>query len=346
MEDKIFIYADLDAIEEIILLDKNYPNLNKILQNNAVFCLNISDDEFNEIWKEESDLFVFCTGYNIPTPIALKTYFDSLKTDYSQIIEKPRSLFILNENSNKVQELYEKYGVLVVNKNEIRDDILQLKHFKEYSKDEQSIGNSNGWHNSLNGLNFPPSNSIVLTDNFLFSRKENNELIGVSNLINLISVLLPSKLSVDFHILVICNHPKLSSDECDKLIGRINASIIRLRDYKIKIEFVFTETIHKRILISNYYNINCDKGFEMFKISNSRKVIDSNDIDVYSVLHDPVNSTGDSAYKSTSKKLNELKTICNNLKVQINNGIKDHEKNIVGDCNKDKSLINRLIWFI
>jgi hypothetical protein len=95
--------------------------------------------------------------------------------------------------------------------------------------------------------------------------------------------------------------------------------------------------------MSNYFNIKCDKGFEMFKLSNNQIVLDPNDIDVHSVLHDPTNSTGDSAYKSTTKKLKEIKAISNELKEQINAGIIDHEKKIAGDCKKDKSLKNRLI---
>jgi hypothetical protein len=343
VDEKIVIYADLDTIEEIIIFEKNYPNLNKIFQDNAVFCLNISDEEFDKIWNEESDLFVFCTGHDIPFPVALNPYFETLKEDYSIIVEKPRALFFLNENADKIQELQNLYGILVVNKNDIRDNILQLKHFREFDKNQQITGTSNGWKNTLSNLLFPPSNSIVLSDNYLFSRKENGDLIGESNLVNLINVLLPPTLSVEFHILIISSHPKISSEECNRLLGRIKANILRLRDYSIVLEFVFSDTIHKRILMSNYYNIKCDKGFEMFKISNNQIVLDPNDIDVYSVLHDPTNSTGDSAYKSTTKKLKDIKAISNELREQINAGIIDPEKKIAGDCKKDKSLNNRLI---
>lgn len=343
MDDKIVIYADLNTIEEIIVFDDNYPNLNKIFQDNAVFCLNISDDEFDKIWNDESDLFVFCTGHDIPSPVALNTFFETLKEDYSIIADKPRALFFLNENADKIKELQNLYGILVVNKNDIRDNILQLKHYREFDKNQQITGTSNGWKNTLNNLKFPPSNCIVLSDNYLFSRKENGDLIGECNLVNLINVLLPTVLNVEFHILIISNHPKISSEECNMLLGRIKANILRLRDYSIVLEFVFSDTIHKRILMSNYYNINCDKGFEMFKISNNQIVLDTNDIDVYSILHDPTNSTGDTAYKSTTKKLKDIKAISNELKVQINAGVIDHEKKIAGDCKKDKSLNNRLI---
>ena len=343
MDDKIVIYADLDTVEEIIIFDNNYPNLNKIFQDNAVFCLNISDDEFDNIWNDESDLFVFCTGHDIPLPIALNKYFETLKEDYSIMVDKPRALFFLNENAEKIKEIQNSYGILAVSKNEIRDNVLQLKHFRDFNKNQQILGASNGWKNTLTNLGFPPSNCFVLTDNYLFSRKENGNLIGENNLLNLIDALLPPVLSVKFHILVICNHPNISSEECNRLIGRIKANIIRLRNYSIILEFIFSKTTHKRILMSNYYSIKCDKGFEMFKISNNQIVLDQNDVDVYSVLHDPINSSGDTGYKSTTIRLKDIKALSCDLKEQLNKGIIDNEKKIAGDCKKDKSLNNRLI---
>lgn len=346
--DKATLYTEKEVLEEFIIFSDQYPNWNEIIRKHTVWCVNLSDQELFEIWNEDNDIFSFCHGNDLPYPIALASYFTSLKEDYSHIAEKPRSIFILDETEENTNNLQSQFGVLVLSKNRIDDKVFNTKCFKELNKADTITGDSTGWSNLMMGISLPPSNSIVVSDNYLFSNKEHGSgrFFGEDNIVKLLENILPNELAIAFHILIVCNIPDISKQECNQLIGKIKTKITSLRKYELVLEFVFTDTLHKRKLFSNYYSITCDKGFAMFQISNDTIVRDENDFNLTTAFYDAKSNSGDTDFFASSKKLKAIKKTCQDLQVQINSGVNDHTKRIIGDCNKDKSINNRLVQSI
>lgn len=344
--DKIILYICKEALEDIVVFNDIYPNWHELIRGkHAVLCIDVSDEEMDKIWNENNDIYIFCHGNDIETPITLVSFFKDIMEDYSLVAEKPRSLFVLNADKDLMAQVQKDYGVIVQSKDCIDDDIIfSLKHFRELTKGDVIGGEKSGWSNLIGNKITVPSNAIIISDNYLFA---NNHNAGADNLIKLVDAILPPELKIPFHVLIISKSPDISEKRVNQLAGNIKTEITKLRDFNIQIEFVFTDTIHKRKLFSNYYSITCDKGFVMFYLDRDTIVKDDDtDFDLMSIFYGIKNHAGDSEYCSSSKRMDDIKKICTTLKEQINGGVEDHTKKIIGDCNKDKSINNRLLQSI
>lgn len=343
-ETKIVIYASRNALEEIAVFNDVYPNLHHIFKTHATLCVDMTDEELDNALEDlEGDLSQFCLKNDIGL-IALHPYFETLNENYSQVVEKPRSMFLLDISTEKAKELSENLGVIVQSDANINDNVLQFAFRKGVEKGEIIEGTGNGWQNLFKGLTFPPSNSIVISDNYLLQNEKDGKLIGFENLKLLLHAILPLKLGTVFHLFIITPMPqKISSERANQLNGMLKAYLRTIRDYEIQLEFVFSNTIHPRKIISNYFVIVCDKGFQLFHPTRTKEVHDANEIAATSILHDTSNSLGDTLLTISTKDIENIRKECKTLREQINAGIKDPTKKIIGDCGKNKEILNRLL---
>ena len=343
-ESKIVIYIGRDALESVIIFDDEYPNLHHIFKSHAVLCIDLSDDELDEILSDqESDLATFCLKNDIKT-VALKDYFTSLKEDKSTISEKPRAMFFFDVSEEEANSLSSKYGVIIQSEKKINDNILQLSFRRNLDKGQIVAGTNNGWQNLLKDQKLPPMNSLIISDNYLLQNETKGKLVGFENLKMILDSILPLNLESTFHLLIVAPMPqKIRPEKADQLNGMLKAYLKQIRNYDFQLEFVFNNTIHPRKIISNYFVIVCDRGFQLFHPDKTSMVYDDNEVSVTSVLHDTRNTSGDTLLAIASKDIDKIKKSCITLREQIQGGVKDPTKKIIGDTNKDKSIRNRLI---
>ena len=343
-ETKMVIYLSKNALEEVAVYNDIYPNLHTIFKSHAILCVDMTDEELDIALDDiEGDISQFCLKNNIET-YPLHSYFHSLSEDQSQIVHKPRSMFLLDISSAEAKYLTKNYGIIVQSKDSIDDKVLQLSFRKGVDKGTTIQGTSNGWQNLFEGLKFPPFNSLIISDNYLLQNESHGRNVGFENLKLLLDTLLPETLGTTFHLFIITPMPKkISPKKADCLNGMLKAYLQTIRDYNFQVEFVFSNTIHSRKIISNYFVIVCDKGFQLFHPIRTNEIYDNNEICVTSILHDTPNSFGDTLLTISAKDIDSIRKECINLRKQILNDVKDPTKKIIGDCGKDKTIQNRLI---
>jgi hypothetical protein len=181
----------------------------------------------------------------------------------------------------------------------------------------------------------PKSNSIILNDSYLFS-KENGKL-GMFNVKQLLRAIMPAECLDEFQITIITAvcywSPKVAEQKFNELLGFLKSEF----NYSVFLELIIwgasKSNNHKRMLISNYYTVVADCGFDLFNEKNM--TTNTNDVVVKRFFHD-VDQPGDSPYHQSNfrlelmrKTFNEAKEFCRNINPQIgciylNNG--DFEK--------------------
>lgn len=338
------IYAEKEIFEELILFNEEKPNWYKIICNHADVCLNMTDDELEAELVSDTVITEFIKISGGRSPIALKDFFDLVYKTNSKIAEKPRAVFFLDCDTEDAERMQKDYGVFVFNKDNIDDNALKGTFYKVLQQNNIINGNGNsGWENLLN-FELPPSNALVITDNYLFSNIENQNNVGQANLISLLEALLPEQLKTDYHITVFANEPpNRGPNWCNTLTNNLRESIYSLRLYSINFEIIFTETIHSRKLLLNYAEITCDRGFAIFRIRNNRQVREENDFRFERAFNRVDPSEGDTNYQASENILIQLKSKGEDVQNLVNNIGPTVNRIILGDCNDDFSLRNRLI---
>lgn len=337
------IYAEKEIFEKIIIYNEESPNWFKIFCNHADICLNITDQELDAEIDDETPISIFVNLTGGKRPIALKPFFDSIYDDNSLITDKPRSAFFLNYDTITTELLQKNYGVVVQSAQNIEDNILKGTYYRDLPKDKTFEDHKNkGWKN-LVSIPLPPSNALVITDDFLFADEERGETVGKSNLIQLVDAFLPPTLKIDFHLTVFANDNNKSQEWCEKLTSELQSAISALRPYSIIFEVVFTKTIHKRRLMLNYINSVCDKGFAVFKVKDNKTVRSKNDFRCDRIFNRIEPHEGDTDFKSIESDLIDLKSNYRSIAAYINNRGATQNFRILGNHNNDMSLINRLL---
>jgi hypothetical protein len=343
------IYSEKDIFDKIIVYKDSIPNWFNIFFNHSEICLNITDSELEAEEMEGTPIFEFIKSNGGRSVIALKEYFDLIYDDNSIIKEKPRSAFFLKYSKFEAEIIQNSYGVIVQCIESINDDVLTGSYKKKLLKDDKIELNGNfGWKSILNFV-FPPSNSLVITDNYLLQSVErvDNGYIhsGNRNILWLLDAILPKSLSIQYHITIISEDNDQNETWRKKVFNELNTDVKRLRDYDINLEIVFikSELLHERLLLMNYVNTSCEHGFNLFKAKDGKTVHVVNKLQINSYFSALNNNQGETEYQLASKDLSILKNICNKLAEHIHGGNPTYIGAIMGDCNSNKSIKNRLI---
>jgi hypothetical protein len=343
------VYAEKDIFENIIIFNDQTPNWFNIFCNHSEVCLNLTDEELEAEELEGTPIFEFIKANGGRSPIALKNFFETIYENNSVISEKPRSAFFLNYSKAEAESIQLAYGVIVHGNQFIDDNVLKGSFYKNLPKDTVfENATSKGWLNLIN-FTLPPSNAMVITDDYLFNNEENGQIVGKLNVIELVDAFLPESLNIPYHLTIISNDnpdigkPPKSKEWCDNLTIELKYAMEQLRQYPIVLEIVFTQTIHKRKLILNYINVTCDKGFAVFRVNDGKTVRDDNDFRCERTFTRINPNEGDSEYLAAESILHQIKQKCLSIRQFISNASETVNYRILGDCNIDKSLKNRLI---
>jgi len=341
-------FTDKESLEDIIFYnDDKYPNWKKIIGKNFTeIYLDISNDELKrEMENDESPLWLFSIelGGNVNYS-ALGNKLDFNKEDtFINFIHPdsfPHSVFVSSTISEENTDYFNrKTGLAFCNIKRFNDNLLTNGFYKELEKGEHA-GNE-GWKTMVNSISIT-SNATVISDPYLLSNEDGRKNAGIENCINLFDSILPGRIDIEYHITLICEDNKKTEDWCLRKSGELITRIKKLRPYEIKVEVFFMKALHKRVIIQNYIYGSCDKGFSVFNTQKPMVVRDDNDFR-FDTLFKSINFSGDTEYESTEKLLKRIKKNCDNITERIRNIGTDMNCRIIGDCNKDKSVRNRLL---
>jgi len=337
------VFAEKNIFEDILIDNNKTPNWFRIFCDHSEICLNITNAELDLELSIDSPISYFYKITGGKEPRALNAFFGDVYDNNSIISECPRSAFFLNISKNKADDLQKSLGIVVQAKGEIDDQILKGTYYKNLPINTVcEAGPKIGWHHLLD-IQLSPMNAIVVSDNYLFTNDEGKR--GKVNFIQFIESILPDDLGVDFHILLIAKEHNLKDVIwCNTILDEIKLAISQLnKPYNVIFELVFAETIHKRIAISNYATITPDKGFAVFKTHDVKTVHEDTEIQVDRIFNRIHKNEGDTEFENANYSLDLIKTKCKSVAQYIIKRPDDKNYRILGDCNPDKSLKNRLI---
>ena len=183
----------------------------------------------------------------------------------------------------------------------------------------------------------------MISDNYLFKNEDRGINIGERNIINLIDSIIPQILSVEYHILIIAEDNNKSAQWCEDLKTRVSTQIKAMRPYQISIEFLFSATIHKRVILSNYLSGSPDKGFSVFSTRDNKTVREDNDFRLDRVFNSLHSFGGDVEYISKKDALQRINKKSNEVFQWLQNQPAIQNRRILGDCNADYTTKNRLL---
>jgi len=337
------IFIEKEIFENIIVFNEDTPNWYKILCNHAEIFINMTDDALKAEELPGTAIFEYIQATGARPIKALRYQFDNIYDDAKHLLDFPRSVYFLNVKSEIAEQWQAEFGMIVQNSTTIDDNVLNASHFDDFSAGQVcSDSKGTGWKNIIN-FKLPPLNSIIINDQYLFTHENGKR--GTLNILEFIKSVLPDQLKTDFHILLYAKEPDNTGiDWCIAKTGEIKTALNNLRKpYQIVLEIVYGETIHKRFALSNYFVITMDKGFCLFKSSDTSIVHDDNDFVYESVFSRIGESSGKTQFVVAHKKLLDLKNIAEGKAEFISNLKNVKNQRIQGDCNKNKSLNNRLI---
>lgn len=343
------IYSEKEIFENIVVFNDQTPNWYNIFCNHSEICLNMTDAELAVELQQGTPIFEYILANGGRIPIALSEFFDEIYEDNSVIVGKPRSVFFLKYSEGEAEVIQSSYGIIVQSGESINDNILTGSFKRKLLKNEQ-IGNvsNTGWKTLLN-FKFPPSNSIIISDSYLLpsTEKVGSNLIasGKRNVLWMLDALLPANLSIPYHVTIISEDNNQDEVWRNRLVVELSTEISILRNYIFNVEIVFikSEMLHERILLMNYINSSCEHGFYVFKVRDGKTVHVINKIQINSYFSSLYNNQGESEYQIANKDLIVLKGVCDDLANHLNAGTPGYRGAILGGCNPNKSLKNRLI---
>lgn len=351
MKDRIKVFIEKEAFERFVLNEQSFNNLLAIFSEHSVICLNMTDADIDKEWQTTSldgqrggsKIRKFCTGHSMRRPLSAHSDFIKFLSDNNKLLDYSRSIFVLNISPEAAESLRKKFGLVILSKDNLSDDIFQFHIKDSVSKGELKDGYTDGWDYffDLRRQDWLPSNVLVFSDEYLFKNEVRGVNLGVRNLKSIIPHLLPQELDTEFQILVVSPIPNNNRVKAQRISDEMTKFVHDLPlPYSCKITFVFTNAIHTRKALSNYYVMTCDKGFCVYLDSPRNQVHDTNFVDITSNFHSAADSAGTNGYDDTTMCLNDLKKYCKEAQEQARAGITTVL--ISGDCGPNFEIYNRL----
>jgi len=333
------LYSEQEILDEIVLFAEEFPNWNKVLKSGVHICINISDKDLDEklIDPEDPIFLAYNASATMELPIALNTYITDLKADLSQVIDKPRSIFLLDIEDTLAISTREDFGTAVYSIRNIPENIFDFLFSLDLEKDQTIASN---WKGIIN-FEKPISNSLIITDNHFFKNEDSGVNRGFSNLINFIDAYLPDQLAIDYHITIFAEDCSKANGWWVKEYGKLVALIRPLREFPINIELVLTSTIHRRRFISNYVFGKTDQGYDVFHAKEVNKVKIDNEFEHFEIFSN-LNNSGTKYFQSSDNTICKLEKIANGVSEYVNGQGNTIGRMLFG-CNKDKTIKNRLL---
>ena len=337
MDSKATIYAERTALTDVLrkaFTNDGLDNVVEIFKRHSNICIDLTDAELDSIFKPTDlqnldDLFTIFSAYDISVPVALKDFFDLMIAQEDTVFSKPNALFFRDCPLKDAQMLRDKYGVWVISKEEVTNRMFESLSFKDEFVPKTYYGKGdNGWKNIIesNGLQLPPSNSLIISDNYLLSNESNGHILGLANLTHLLDAILPQKLSIPYYILVLGQGKDEKESMLIKRVTEWKEGLIAAlnRKYDIHVEFVYSKNlIHRRVLYMNHSFIGTEKGFKIFEPLSNKVYKDGdqrNSAWAYTFFHDPFRA-GRREHQLAYDDIESIRAIYKTARSNYDNGL-------------------------
>lgn len=221
--------------------------------------------------KARSLLLELLQQQKIDVSPKLLEYITCIPAHHEIVLQHPSSLFILDIPIVEAERIQKSYGVFCMSADAV--DIAPLIDVN----DEQTTGNQEslgkGWNTVLQGLRTIPSNALLLSDRYLFSKLSASQGNGIANVHAILDVLLPQRFLGEFHVTVVFDPQAVHKDytfaDIATRLNRIKQSLHR--DYPITMEVLGITTkcpiydkLHNRRIVSNYYIVKAEHKLAAF----------------------------------------------------------------------------------
>jgi len=267
------IILDFEFLESFFLREddsERYFYLTRLLTSASSPSEIIVNFDFEEAYRDPAKRPIF---RKIAQKMPLSDLDVLKKAQSSEFHETNEANLFFVENKNID---FEQYGCFSMNSDNLEkaDNLLQA--------DDVRIDSHHRDWSFLKKYKIP-CNSIIITDNYLFSND-----IRLENTISILKNLMPTRLSINFHLTIIgfdpTKHFKNISDSYNDLVEKLSDF-----PYPIKLTII-REDHHGRLIHTNYTRFLTEKGFALF--SNGRiKRSDETTLSVASVFSFTTNSS-------------------------------------------------------
>lgn len=231
------------------------------------------DNEYNPVFMFEKDYDIQVEP-EYTDEVGENSYLSRIEKMELNGVADPFAIFILDVDEDTANRISENYGVVchALSSKTTSNPIFQDGIEKTVERQETR----KGWMELLTGKNTTPSNHLIFIDRYLFSDDSNGitQQDGLDNVAEVLEKALPSKLGVDFHVLLIFDATEMGKNMTfNQLSTKLNAIKKHIkRPYNIIIEalsinhsdFNYDET-HNRRILSNYYIIRVDRSLKAFR---------------------------------------------------------------------------------
>jgi hypothetical protein len=333
------LYTEREILDDIVLFSEDFPHWHKVILSGLPVCVNINDEDLEEkLLDAEDPIFLaYNDSATMELPIALDSYFTNIKSDLTQIVDKPKSIFLLDIEENLAINARKDFGMAVYSISNLPEGIFNFAFSLDLEKAQTIQSN---WKGILS-FDKPLSNSLIITDNYYFNNEDSNINRGFSNLVNFIDAYLPNELAIDYHITIFAEDANKSNERWVREYGKLVALIKPLREFNINLELVLSSTIHRRRLVSNYVFGKTDQGYDVFhakKIDDVKLDNEFEHFEIFSNLDNP----GTKYFKASDNTTFKLEKISNSISEYVSINGNSPGRMLFG-CNKDKTIKNRLL---
>ncbi|PWJ42764.1 hypothetical protein [Sediminitomix flava] len=337
--EKIITFCELDTLLKFF---KTRPKPDDLIFDDEDDAL-----EWNRAWMEfytfigkQSDIYVDTQPENLIKLSKTNPYLMKLMKNASSggaalrckegimgNIEQVRNrkpsylLFLTHEDKKACIELEDKYGLMFLNPERIREKAGFLFNWSLYNitKDEKAVKRLMSW-SQLERFRHP-ANAMIIMDNYIVKRKEEIEY----NLLPMLDALLPLKLKEKVFDLMIISVD--FADQLDRFKPYLEAEIKKnlKRDYDVDVTLVRTEgrKSHDRNIFTNYLWLHSGHSFTYFykdRVSKSTNLMlfpvfyQQRDFQSYYKDKDPDTQMSSTVWEAVCQKLSDVRFILRNAR--------------------------------
>jgi hypothetical protein len=291
------VYCTLPFFEDICAKRKDSPAhkvASRVIENLSNIYLDISQEEFqrrvkgnayyNKLFKRENKTF------------RSKPYWKDIILLDSITDEV---CFVHPEYMPNFKDLRDQKGALIISSDSDINLLTRMNDKRGYVcivPEEDRIGQldsgyQNSWEECISTCNLKPINSLIISDNYLFSKFGTRKYSG---LLALLKSVIPTNLNVPFHLAIfslVGNNYTFPKDNAEDLITEIK-SLFPNVDMKITI-IIHTKksTTHDREILSNYHRVTSGAGYSVIEDEEGIKEVAKGFIEpvFHSILTTPEN---------------------------------------------------------